>query len=77
MAKKELFKSLIALTQNELPFDRIERGVQLPDSSDSIITVPCVRRAGKSSLLMLAVNKLLESKSGCCAEIPLLKTENR
>ena len=57
--KKELFKSLIALTQGELPFERMEREIVLPEQPDSIITVPGVRRAGKSSLLMLAVNRLL------------------
>ena len=59
MARKELFKTLIALMQAELPFDRIEREVVIPENPDSIIAVPGVRRAGKSSLLMLAVNKLL------------------
>ena len=61
MARKELFKSLIALNQAELPFERIEREVVLPEKPELIITVPGVRRAGKSSLLMLAVNKLLAS----------------
>ena len=61
MERKELFKSLIALSQAELPFERIEREVVLPDDPEMIITVPGVRRAGKSSLMMLAVNKLLSS----------------
>lgn len=61
MARKELFKSLIALSQAELPFKRIEREIDLPVQPELIITVPGVRRAGKSSLLMLAVNKLLAS----------------
>ena len=61
MARKELFKSLIALSQAELPFERIEREIALPVLSELIITVPGVRRAGKSSLLMLVVNKLLAS----------------
>ena len=61
MARKELFKSLIALSQAELPFERIEREVVLPNDPEMIITVPGVRRAGKSSLLMLAVNALLAS----------------
>ena len=30
MPKKELFKTLIALTQAELPFERIEREIVLP-----------------------------------------------
>ena len=61
MARKELFKSLIALSQAELPFERIEREIDLPVQPELIITIPGVRRAGKSSLLMLAVNKLLAS----------------
>ena len=58
--KKGLFKSLIALTQSELPFRRVERDVELPIDSGSIITVPGVRRAGKSSCLMIVVNRLLD-----------------
>ncbi|MDY4850738.1 MAG: ATP-binding protein [Paludibacteraceae bacterium] len=61
MARKELFKSLIALSQAELPFERIEREIDLPVQPELIIIVPGVRRAGKSSLLMLTVNKLLAS----------------
>ena len=61
MVRKELFKSLIALSQAELPFERIEREIDLPVQPELIITVPGVRRAGKSSLLMLTVNKLLAS----------------
>ena len=61
MARKESLKSLIALSQAELPFERIEREIDLPVQPELIITVPGVRRAGKSSLLMLAVNKLLTS----------------
>ena len=61
MVRKELFKSLIALSQAELPFERIERETALPEKPELIITVPGVRRAGKSSLLMLTVNKLLAS----------------
>lgn len=61
MARKESLKSLIALSQAEFPFERIEREIDLPVQPELIITVPGVRRAGKSSLLMLAVNKLLTS----------------
>ena len=61
MVRKELFKSLIALRQADLPFERIERDLVLPIQPGLIITVPGVRRAGKSSLLMLSVNKLLAS----------------
>ena len=35
MARKELFKSLIALNQAELPFERIERETILPSGRTS------------------------------------------
>ena len=35
MAKKELFKSLIALTQAELPFNRMERDIVIPENPDA------------------------------------------
>ncbi len=57
--KKELFKSLISLAHSELPFGRIKRDIELPIDSGSIITVPGVRRAGKSSCLMIVANQLL------------------
>ena len=42
--KKELFKSLIALKQSEIPFDVIERDLELPINRKKIITIPGVRR---------------------------------
>ena len=49
--KKEVIKSLIALKQKEIPFDIIERDIRLPINRKKIITIPGVRRCGKSSLM--------------------------
>ena len=43
-----------------MPFDLIKRNLELPLHSGKIITVPGVRRCGKSSLMNLAINRLLE-----------------
>ncbi|MCM1041152.1 MAG: ATP-binding protein [Bacteroides sp.] len=56
---KEIFKSLIALKQQEFPFDVIHRDMELPTDKKKIITIPGVRRCGKSSLMKIAVNELL------------------
>lgn len=60
MDTKQVFQSLIALKQREMPFDLIKRDLELPVHSGKIITVPGVRRCGKSSLMTLAINRLLE-----------------
>ena len=57
--RKDIFKSLIAIRQNEIPFDVIERDVKLPINRKKIITVPGVRRCGKSTMLEIAVNNLV------------------
>lgn len=59
--KRETIKSLIALKQNEMPFDIIHRDEELPVNRKKIITVPGVRRCGKSTLMMIAINELLNS----------------
>lgn len=59
MNYKELIKQLIVSFQEALPMEMIDREVELPLYTDKIITVPGVRRCGKSSLMMLAVNRLL------------------
>ncbi len=59
MKKKELLKELIVNFQRSLPGKVIERELMLPLHGGKIITVPGVRRCGKSSLFMLVVNKLL------------------
>jgi predicted AAA+ superfamily ATPase len=59
MGLKEVLQSLIAMKQEEMPFKLLPRDLKLPVDSRKIITVPGVRRCGKSSLLMLAVNELI------------------
>lgn len=59
MVKKELIKQLIVDFQQELPAKVFSRELCLPTDSDKIITVPGVRRCGKSTLLLLAINRLL------------------
>lgn len=62
MKKKELIKQLIAGFQNSLPVEVLPREMELPIDSGKIITVPGVRRCGKSSLFMLAINQLIAEK---------------
>lgn len=59
MNRKELIKQLIVSFQETLPVELIPRDLELPLYTDKIITVPGVRRCGKSSLMMLAVNRLM------------------
>ena len=60
MKRKDVIKSLIALKQSEIPFNVIPRDLELPTDTGQIITVPGVRRCGKSSLMMLAINALVQ-----------------
>ena len=53
--RKDVIKSLIAIKQSEIPFDVIERDIKLPINHNKIITVPGVRRCGKSTLMALFV----------------------
>ena len=57
--KKDAIKSLIAIKQSEIPVDVIERDVKLPINRKKIITVPGVRRCGKSTLMEIAINNLI------------------
>lgn len=57
--RKEVIKSLIAIKQSEIPFDVIERDISLPINRKKIITVPGVRRCGKSTMMEIAINKLV------------------
>lgn len=59
--RKDTIKSLIALKQHEMPFDIIHRDEELPINRKKIITIPGVRRCGKSTLMMIAINALIES----------------
>ena len=58
---KDIIKSLIAIKQSEIPFDVIERDVKLPIGRKKIITVPGVRRCGKSTMMEIAINDLVNS----------------
>lgn len=60
MKRKDVIQALIATKQNEIPFDVIKRDLELPLDSKQIITIPGVRRCGKSSLMMLAINSLVK-----------------
>lgn len=57
--RKDVIKSLIAMRQNEIPFDVIERDLRLPINRKKIITVPGVRRCGKSTMMEIAINNLV------------------
>ena len=48
MNKKDIFKTLIAQKQSEMPFSAIGRDVSLPIDGNEIVTIPGVRRCGKS-----------------------------
>ena len=58
--RKEVIKSLIAIKQSEILFDVIERDVELPIDRKKIITIPGVRRCGKSTLMEIAINNLVK-----------------
>ena len=60
MKRKEIIQALIATKQSEIPFNVIKRDIELPLDSEQIITIPGVRRCGKSSLMMLVINSLVE-----------------
>lgn len=57
--RKDVIKSLISIRQSEIPFEVIRRDTELPTGRGKIITVPGVRRCGKSTLMEIAINKLV------------------
>ena len=59
MTKDEI-KACIELKQSEMPVSVVERTESLPLDGRDIITVPGVRRCGKSSRMELAINELLK-----------------
>ena len=56
----EYLKSIIIMRQQEFPVSLIERENPLPMDYKRIITIPGIRRCGKSSKMELVVNSLLE-----------------
>lgn len=61
MNLRNIFQSIIALHQEEIPLSLHERSLQLPLNKQRIVTVTGVRRCGKSSLQHLTINRLLAS----------------
>lgn len=61
MKLRSTFQSIISLHQRELPLDLQDRKMQLPLDGGRIVTVTGIRRCGKSSLLGLTINRLLEA----------------
>ncbi len=61
MDLRSTFQSIISLHQEELPFKLQNRKTMLPLDGNRIVTVTGIRRCGKSSLLGLTINRLLES----------------
>lgn len=61
MDLRSTFQSVIALHQRELPFELQAREMRLPLDGGRIVTITGIRRCGKSSLLGLTMNSLLES----------------
>lgn len=59
MELRQIFQSLIAMHQAELPYDLRVRTTSIPTDTEDIVTVSGVRRCGKSSLLNLAANALV------------------
>lgn len=58
---KQYLKTQIAMRQAEFPTDLKKRDIPLPINSGRIITIPGVRRCGKSSRMENVVNELLAS----------------
>lgn len=61
MELRKTFQSIIALHQEELPLMLNKRETELPVDGGRIVTVTGIRRCGKSSLLGLVMNRLLEN----------------
>ena len=57
---KETIKAFIELKQEDMPFEVKDRAEALPLEGRDIITIPGVRRCGKSSRMEIAVNALLK-----------------
>ena len=58
---KDVIKQLIVLHQNNIPFSLNEREAMLPLDAGQIITIPGVRRSGKSSKMKLVINELVKT----------------
>lgn len=61
MELRSIFQSIIALHQEEIPLDLKARELELPIDKGNIVTVTGIRRCGKSSLLGLTINRLMQN----------------
>ncbi|MDO9154604.1 MAG: ATP-binding protein [Paludibacter sp.] len=61
MIRKEVLKELIVTFQESIPTNLFTRNVVLPIDTEKIIALRGVRRCGKSSILQLSINQLIES----------------
>lgn len=61
MKRKEVIQGIISTMQQEIPFPVICRDMELPINSSQMITVPGVRRCGKSSMMKIVANNLVAS----------------
>lgn len=58
---RDVLKQLIVLHQSHIPFSLNEREEHLPLHAEQIITIPGVRRSGKSSKMKLVINDLVKA----------------
>ena len=58
MTLHQTSQNVIALHQEEMPYDLIERDLSIPVDKGKIVTVTGVRRCGKSSLMNLIIQEL-------------------
>ena len=56
---KDILKQLILTKQAEIPYSVIPRDEALPTQCKAIVTIPGVRRCGKSTKMQLVINDLL------------------
>ncbi len=61
MIRKELLKELIVSFQETIPAKLFSRDVVPPIDTEKIVALRGVRRCGKSSILQLSINQLIES----------------
>ncbi|MBO7608859.1 MAG: ATP-binding protein [Muribaculaceae bacterium] len=61
MTDKELIKTLLVGFQERIPFEGLHnRELKIPINTGKIITIPGVRRCGKSTLMQITINLLLK-----------------
>ncbi|MDE6716859.1 MAG: ATP-binding protein, partial [Muribaculaceae bacterium] len=61
MKRKDIIQGIISTMQGELPFPVLDRDLELPVNSGQMITVAGVRRSGKSYMLKIVANKLIDN----------------